>query len=147
MSNTADCLYKASFPEVYADILIETLAITPANFLSIKDALYHFRHVDDNQAAETMQHIAEHVETNEAEEATPADIHELLAERRQIAMIWSTEDVQGIRPDLSDDQCWEVLQSVDHHKDAELGITWLTLELAAEDLFGSAPGTDAAEEA
>ena len=31
---------------------------------------------------------------------------------------------------------------VDRHKDAELGITWLTLEMAAEDLFGDAPETD-----
>ena len=74
------------------------------------------------------------------------DIHEMLAERRQIALIWSIEDVQGIRLDLSDDQCWEVLQHVDRYKDAELGITWLTLEMAAEHLFGDAPETDEAEE-
>jgi hypothetical protein len=67
------------------------------------------------------------------------DIDALLAKRQQIAHIWSIEDVQGIRPDLSDDQCWEVLQHVDHHKDAELGITWLTLEMASEHLFGDAP--------
>ena len=52
-----------------------------------------------------------------------------------------------MRPDLSDEQAWEVLQKVDHHKDAELGINWLTLEMAAEDLFGDAPETDKAEEA
>jgi hypothetical protein len=68
MSNTADRLYKASFPEDYADILMETLAITPANVLSIKDALYHFRYLDDDQAAEAMQQIAARLETNEAEE-------------------------------------------------------------------------------
>jgi hypothetical protein len=72
---------------------------------------------------------------------TGIDIHALLAQRRQIAVIWSIEDVQGIRPDLSDDQCWEVLEHVDHHKDAELGITWLTLEMASEILFGDAPKT------
>ena len=75
------------------------------------------------------------------------DIHELLAARRQIAHIWSIEDVQSVRPDLDDDQSWEVLQSVDHHKDAEYGITWLTLALAADHLFGDAPETDAAGEA
>ena len=36
---------------------------------------------------------------------------------------------------------------VDRYKDADLGITWLTLEMAAEDLFGNAPETDEAEEA
>jgi hypothetical protein len=74
------------------------------------------------------------------------DIHALLTERRQIAHIWSIEDVQQVRPDLDDDQAWKVLQDVDRHKDAELGITWLTLDLAAEHLFGGAPETDEAEE-
>jgi hypothetical protein len=63
------------------------------------------------------------------------DIHELLASRRQIAHIWGVEDVQQIRPDLSDDQSWKVLQDVDRHLDSELGITWLTLEATADDLF------------
>jgi hypothetical protein len=75
------------------------------------------------------------------------DIHDLLAERRQIAHIWGIEDVQGIRPDLDDDQAWDVLQHVDRHKDAELGITWLTLEMAAGHLFGDAPETDEPAEA
>ena len=62
MSTTADRLDTACFPEDYAAILIETLAITPANFLSIKDALYHFRHLGDDQAVEAMRHIAERIE-------------------------------------------------------------------------------------
>ena len=38
------------------------------------------------------------------------DIHELLAENRLIAHIWGIDDVQEQRPDLDDDQAWEVLQ-------------------------------------
>lgn len=75
------------------------------------------------------------------------DIHDLLSARRQIAHIWGIEDVQSIRPDLSGEQAWEVLRDVDHHKDAELGITWLTLEMAAEHLYGSTPETDELGEA
>lgn len=82
---------------------------------------------------------------------TPApgelDIHALLAERRQIAHIWSIEDVQHLRPDLDDDQAWEVLQHVDHYKDCEYGITWLTLELAIKHLCDDPPETDTSEEA
>ncbi len=74
------------------------------------------------------------------------DIHEILAERRLIGLVWGVEDVLEVRPDLSEDQCWEVLQSVDRHKDAELGINWQTLEIAAEELFGDAPETGDAEE-
>ena len=76
------------------------------------------------------------------EDEIDIDIHELLAQHRQIAHIWSVEDVQSVRPDLTEDQAWEVLQNVDDHKDAELGITWLTLEMAAEQRFGDAPETD-----
>jgi hypothetical protein len=71
-------------------------------------------------------------------ETRSLDIHELLAKHRQIGAIWGVEDVLTIRPDLSDQQAWEVLQMVNRCKDAELGITWLTLEMAAEDLFGAA---------
>ena len=74
------------------------------------------------------------------------NIPELLTARRQIADIWSVEDVQSVRPDLTEDQAWDVLQNVDHYKDAERGINWLTLEMAAEQLFGYAPETDEAGE-
>ncbi len=75
------------------------------------------------------------------------DIHALLAKRQQIAAIWSIEDVQELRPDLTADQAWEVLQEVDRQHNADAGINWQTLEDAADGLFGSAPETDAAEEA
>jgi hypothetical protein len=72
------------------------------------------------------------------------DVHELLAARRQIALVWSVEDVQGLRPDLTEEQAWEVLRQVERRHDAELGVTWLTLECVAEDEFGPAPETDEA---
>jgi hypothetical protein len=51
------------------------------------------------------------------------DIHELLKQRRQVAAIWSLEDVQHIRPDLDDHQAWEVLQAYDRKHDCEQGLT------------------------
>ena len=47
------------------------------------------------------------------------DVHVLLAPRRQIASIWSIEDVQEVRPDLTDDQAWEVLQQVEREQFGE----------------------------
>lgn len=73
-------------------------------------------------------------------------VHRLLAHDRKIAAIWCIKDVQGIRPDLTDDQAWEVLEEVGDKHDAELGISWLTLEVFAEELFGDASETDATEE-
>ena len=69
------------------------------------------------------------------------DIYALLAERKQIALIWSVEDVQEVRPDLTNEQAWEVLQQVKSDHDATIGVNWETLEWAAQDLFGDAPET------
>jgi hypothetical protein len=69
------------------------------------------------------------------------DIHALLAKRQQIAAVWSVEDVQKDRPDLSDDDAWEVLQSVADEHDCNYGITWDTLRITADHLFGPAPKT------
>jgi hypothetical protein len=72
------------------------------------------------------------------------DIPTLLAERKLIASLWGVEDVQEVRPDLTEAQAWEVLQHVDRRMDASLGITWDNLEWAAEELFGDAPENDQA---
>jgi hypothetical protein len=71
------------------------------------------------------------------------DIHELLAENRQIAHIWGIEDVQGRRPDLDDDQAWQVLQTIDRRLDSEHGNCWDTIKIVADELFGDAPTSKA----
>lgn len=63
------------------------------------------------------------------------DIHELLGARRQIAHIWRVDDVQQLRPDLSDEQAWEVLKTIDERLDSEHGISWEDIETIAEELF------------
>jgi hypothetical protein len=72
-----------------------------------------------------------HTEGSNAE----IDIHKLLAKRFQIAVIWSIEDVQAIRSDLSKDQARQVLLKCRQHHDCTLGLTWETLEEAADSLF------------
>jgi len=67
-------------------------------------------------------------------------VHALLAEQKKIAIIWCIEDVQSFRPDLSDEQAWEVLQQVEDIHDAEWGISWQTLETVADDLFPQPAG-------
>ena len=39
-------------------------------------------------------------------------VHQLLGKHRQVAAIWSIEDVQHMRPHLTDDQAWEILEEV-----------------------------------
>ncbi len=67
------------------------------------------------------------------------NLDELLAGRGQIALLWSVDDVQDVRPDLTAKQAWEVLKRVRSSHDASLGVSWETLEWAALDLFGDAP--------
>ena len=66
-----------------------------------------------------------------------ADIDHLLAAQNQIAIIWCIEDVKEVRPDLDDDQCWDVLQRVQSKHDANIGINWDVLSIAAAELFGA----------
>lgn len=136
MSTTDYLLNTAPFPEDYAERLIEILGITQSNALSFKDALYHFRSLDDDQAAEVMRQTMEAASTRTK---TEIDIDALLAERRQIAIVWSIEDVQQRRSDLTEDQCWEVLETAKDSHESDIGINWDVLEFHAEMLFGSAP--------
>lgn len=91
-----------------------------------------------------LHHQAEGRERN-----APADrcggcvSRELLVARRQIAIIWSVEDVQQVRPDLDDDQSWEVLQHCQKWHDANDGVSWDTLRAAADACFETPAEEDA----
>ena len=79
------------------------------------------------------------------QELTDSRIHDLLATRREIAVIWCIEDVQEIRPDLTEDQCWQVLETTSRYHDATIGINWDVLRCQADILFCST-STDAKEQ-
>ncbi len=69
------------------------------------------------------------------------DVHAQLKRSRQIAIIWSTDDVLAVRPDLTPDQAWEILQASQHNHDANFGVTWQSLEATADALYGLAGST------
>ena len=54
-------------------------------------------------------------------------------------VIWTIEDVHEVCPDLDDEQAAIVLRYVEKKHDANFGISWNTIEVAAEYLF---PATD-----
>jgi hypothetical protein len=74
------------------------------------------------------------------------DIHEVLTQRRQVAVIWCIEDVMGMRPDLSGDQAWEVLEECRDQHDCEYGFTWLLIEVIADLLFPRSKDNQTAKE-
>jgi len=52
-----------------------------------------------------------------------------------IAIVWCIADVKDIRPDLSEDECMEVLGYQERKHDASMGVSWDTLEWCADYLF------------
>ena len=54
---------------------------------------------------------------------------------KQIAITWHVDDVKSIRPDLTDEQAMDVLREVKRKHNADLGVSWTTLKVVAEDLF------------
>ena len=69
------------------------------------------------------------------------DVQQLLRARRQVAVVWNIEDVKHFRPDLTDDQAWEVLEQAYDVHDCEWGFTWTHLETVADDMFPEQPST------
>lgn len=67
------------------------------------------------------------------------DLYELLTSNRLIADIWTTSDVRRLRDDLTEDQCWQVLQHVHANHDQSAGFYDELIETCAEELFGIAP--------
>ena len=48
---------------------------------------------------------------------------------------WSVEDVQQQRPDLNWEQACDVLYSLAHNFDANIGINWDVIDCTAQDLY------------
>ena len=69
------------------------------------------------------------------DQASERDIRLLLIERRQIAQIWSINDVQALRNDLSEEEAWIVLQEVDRRQAINYGIDWGLVEYVSDELY------------
>lgn len=52
----------------------------------------------------------------------------------KISIEWCIGDVKAVRPDLTKEQCSEVLQAAEHYHDASIGISWDVLESHADTL-------------
>lgn len=70
-----------------------------------------------------------------SEQPAFGEIREILAERKQVAILWGVEDVQAVRPDLSKEQSWEVLQRAEDRHDPAIGINANSLAMHAEEMF------------
>jgi len=61
---------------------------------------------------------------------------------REVALVWGIDDVQSeeVRPDLTDAQALEVLQTAEANHDANYGIGWDSLRDTANELFPQTKG-------
>lgn len=91
--------------------------------------------------AAIQEHRRQQCESDSQDDESKIDIQQLLRQRRQVAVVWSVEDVQHVRPDLTDDQAWEVLERCRHKHDCEWGFTSNYIEDVADDLFSQQPST------
>jgi len=46
---------------------------------------------------------------------------------KTISIVWGTDDVKEIRPDLTDEQAWEVLKEAEHFHDANNTVIFTSL--------------------
>lgn len=61
-----------------------------------------------------------------------------LSRRQDCGVLWSlwqVEDVRSQRPDLTDDQCRDVLRVIDRRHDANIGINWDVIDVVADMLY------------
>lgn len=58
----------------------------------------------------------------------------MLEEIGAIADVWCVDDVKSLNPRLTNEQAWQILQTVDEDVDATRGINWDTIEAAMASL-------------
>lgn len=77
------------------------------------------------------------------------DLHDHLELHHEVAAVWGIEDVRCVRPDLTEDQAWDVLKECQRVYDCNHRFNWLFIDSVAESLFPetSSPDTSGSEEA
>ena len=75
------------------------------------------------------------------------DVHAILSAKHSIAIVFCTDDVLAERPDLTDDQAWEVLREVEqcHYACPEIPCITETIRETAANLFPARPVPDEPE--
>ena len=127
----AEIARKHLFIETLEERNCDSLDFHDVNVLCVKDALLAAYRAGVEAARASGAVIAGAESASVLPDPAEIDVHVLLAPRRQIASIWSIEDVQSVRPGLTDDQAWDVLQRVRRCHDATIGINWDVLKIHA----------------
>ena len=104
--------------------------------LSLHDVLLeHFGTSVEIPVTIRLDELLEHADGDEHD----IDLAEHLQRSGNIAFLWHIDDVKQQRPDLNEEQCWEVLKNCRKHHDASIGMNWDVIDCVADMLFGTAP--------
>jgi hypothetical protein len=68
-----------------------------------------------SEVEEAIENIRKY-SPSDLERTIDVDLEELLADHQAIAIVWDTSHVKDQRPDLSEEQAWEVLQAIDYDR-------------------------------
>lgn len=84
--------------------------------------------------------LPEHDPSGEKEHPAWKTLEELQAkvnclETDTVLFSWCVEDVQSVRPDLSNEQAMQVLESCHDNHDADNGMNWMFIKYIADDMF------------
>lgn len=102
--------------------------------INLRDAIAETADHESLMLAPVGIEIDELFDFNGIDDEYELDLHDLLDQQRRIAHIWCIEDVKGVRPHLTDDQAWDVLQAVERRLNSELGINWDVIRDTADEL-------------
>ena len=74
------------------------------------------------------------------EQMTLSQIHEELRKLGCIGLIWSIEDVKSLvetdyQDTISDEDAWDILESVEQNHDCNYGVTWDNLHWEIKNYF------------
>lgn len=84
---------------------------------------------------ETAEELAQDVLQDDLEVSSAWKENAEIESQRLGAVGFSTEDIMGMRPDLSEGQALEVIALTNRWFDASIGINWHVLEHNADHLF------------
>lgn len=86
--------------------------------------------VADEAMAWKLKEFLGNLTTPEAPVSIPGEIARF-DPATQVAIVWSVDDVQTVRPDLTDEEALDVLKQAKRKHDCEVGISWSTLRETA----------------
>jgi hypothetical protein len=80
-----------------------------------------------------VQEIGDRWKRTEDRIVHTADLDDLLADHQAIAIVWDISHVKDQRPDLTEEQAWEVLRAIEHDRLNDPMLE--TIRLVAENLY------------